>query len=80
MGDSLDLAIEDVNRTIVCFSETIYRTNGIWEGPNPLAPILPIFIFQLPVTILATRIALLLLKPFNMPPFIGELIVSSFRA
>ncbi|KAL1806663.1 hypothetical protein ACET3Z_029731 [Daucus carota] len=73
MGD-VDLTIEDFNRTIVCFAETIYRTNGVWEGPNPLAPILPIFIFQLPITILATRIVLLLLKPFNMPPFIGELI------
>ncbi|KAK1351915.1 Cation/hydrogen exchanger 15 [Heracleum sosnowskyi] len=74
MGDLVDVTIEDVNRTIICYAETIYRTNGVWEGPNPLAPILPIFIFQLPVAIFATRISLLLLKPFNMPPFIGELI------
>lgn len=72
MGD-LELTLEEANRTIICYSETIYRTNGVWEGPNPLSPILPIFIFQLPVAILATRISLILLKPFNMPPFIGEL-------
>lgn len=68
--------IEDMNGTIICFSDTVYRTNGVWEGPNPLSPILPLFIFQLPVAISATRIALLLIKPFHMPPIVGEIIVS----
>lgn len=71
-------AIDSVNRTIVCFSETIYRTNGVWEGPNPLSPIVPIFVFQLPLCILATRLVQLPLKRFHMPSFIGELIVCSF--
>lgn len=76
--DDQSHALDSVNRTIVCFSETIYRTNGVWEGPNPLSPIVPIFVFQLPLCIFATRVVQLLLKGFHMPSFVGELIVCGF--
>ena len=66
--------LEALNRTILCHAETIYRKNGVWEGPNPLNPILPPFILQLTVAILATRFILLVLKPFNQPPFVGEIL------
>ena len=73
-GTSLDQQLEQI---ILCYAETIYRTNGVWEGPNPLSPILPLFIVQMTVAILATRLLVLVLKYFNQPPFVAEILVSS---
>lgn len=63
---------------IVCYAPTMVTTNGIWQGDNPLAYSLPIFILQLTLVVAATRIFVFILKPLRQPRVIAEIMVSSF--
>lgn len=51
-------------------------TNGIWQGDNPLDYSLPLFILQLTLVVVTTRIFVLLLKPFRQPRVISEILVT----
>lgn len=76
---SLPVATLDVaklNRTILCYAETIYRFNGVWEGPNPLTPLISLFLIQLTFSMCIIHLVVFSLKPFNQPPFVAELLVS----
>lgn len=75
-GPEVDL--ERLGEVVVCFSQTIYRSNGVWEGPNPLNPMIPLFILQIMTAILCSRIVNFALKPLNQPPLVAEIIVSTF--
>jgi Kef-type K+ transport system membrane component KefB len=72
LGVALDIA--KLNRTILCYSETVYRFNGVWEGPNPLTPLISLFLFQLTVSMCVIHLVVFLLKPFNQPSFVAELL------
>lgn len=64
--------------TIVCYAPTMITTNGVWQGDNPLDYSLPLFILQLTLVVVTTRLLVFLLKPFRQPRVISEILVSSF--
>ena len=70
----MSLDIERLNRTILCYSETIYRFNGLWINPDPLFPFISLFLVQLTFSIAIIHLMVLLLKPFKQPPFIAEVL------
>ncbi|CAA3026874.1 cation H(+) antiporter 15-like [Olea europaea subsp. europaea] len=70
--DLLDL--DKLNRTILCYAETVYRINGVWEGPDPLTPFIPLFFIQITLAIMFTRLLVFALKPFNQPSIIAEIL------
>ncbi|XP_028797973.1 cation/H(+) antiporter 15-like [Neltuma alba] len=59
---------------IVCYAPTLVTTNGIWQGDNPLDYSLPLFILQLTLVVLATRIFVFILKPFRQPRVVSEIL------
>ncbi|KAM3270225.1 cation/H(+) antiporter 15-like [Capsicum chacoense] len=63
-----------LNEKILCYAQTIYRFNGVWEGPDPLTPIIPLFFVQISLAILVTRFVIFALKPTKQPPFVAEII------
>lgn len=67
-----------LNEKILCYAQTIYRFNGVWEGPDPLTPIIPLFFVQISLAILVTRFVIFALKPTKQPPFVAEIIVRTF--
>lgn len=67
---------EKLNEKILCYAQTIYRLNGVWEGPDPLTPIIPLFFVQISLAILITRLVMFALKITRQPPFVAEIIVS----
>ncbi|XP_010277628.1 PREDICTED: cation/H(+) antiporter 15-like [Nelumbo nucifera] len=60
--------------TIICYSPTMITTNGIWQGDNPLDYSLPLFILQLTLVVVITRILFVLLKPLRQPKVISEIL------
>ncbi|CAI9095892.1 OLC1v1031922C1 [Oldenlandia corymbosa var. corymbosa] len=62
------------DETIVCYAPTMITTNGIWQGDNPLDYSLPLFILQLTLVVVTTRILVYLLKPFRQPRVISEIL------
>ncbi|XP_040384313.1 cation/H(+) antiporter 15-like [Oryza brachyantha] len=60
--------------TVVCYSPMMITTNGIWQGVNPLEFSLPLFILQVVVIVVTTRVLVLLLKPFRQPRVIAEIL------
>lgn len=61
--------------SIVCYVPTMITTNGIWQGDNPLDYSLPLFILQLTMVVVTTRILVIILKPFRQPRVISEIMV-----
>ncbi|KAL8539815.1 hypothetical protein ACS0TY_001426 [Phlomoides rotata] len=61
-------------QTIVCYAPTMITTNGIWQGDNPLDYSLPLFILQLTLVVVTTRILVFLLKPLRQPRVISEIL------
>ncbi|OIT02413.1 PREDICTED: cation/H(+) antiporter 15-like [Nicotiana attenuata] len=59
---------------IVCYAPTMITTNGIWQGENPLDYSLPLFIMQLTLVVVMTRILVFILKPFRQPRVIAEIL------
>jgi hypothetical protein len=73
--------VEFKNKTLdemVCYSPTMITTNGIWQGDNPLDYALPLFILQVILVVIATRIFVFILKPIRQPRVIAEILVSFF--
>ncbi|XP_055822230.1 cation/H(+) antiporter 15-like [Solanum dulcamara] len=63
--------IED---SIVCYAPTMIVTNGIWQGDNPLDYSLPLFIVQLTLVVVITRLLVFILKPIRQPRVIAEIL------
>lgn len=61
---------------IVCYAPSMITTNGIWQGENPLNYALPLFILQVTLVVIATRIFVFILKPIRQPRVIAEILVS----
>ncbi|KAI5655682.1 hypothetical protein M9H77_32869 [Catharanthus roseus] len=75
MADILSLnASGGIEGAIVCYAPTMITTNGIWQGDNPLDYSLPLFILQLTMIVVITRILVYLLKPFRQPRVISEVL------
>ncbi|KAE9595023.1 hypothetical protein Lal_00041353 [Lupinus albus] len=61
------------DKSLICYTPAMTTTNGLWEGDNPLEYSLPLFILQLTLVVLSTRFFVFILKPFNQPRVIGEI-------
>ncbi|CAL5187434.1 unnamed protein product [Lathyrus oleraceus] len=64
--------------TLICYTPSMATTNGIWQGDNPLNYSIPLFILQLTLVVLATRFFVFILKPFNPPRVIAEILGGLF--
>ncbi|CAI9272206.1 unnamed protein product [Lactuca saligna] len=60
--------------TIVCYAPLMITSHGIWQGDNPLDYSLPLFVLQLSLVVVTTRILVFLLKPFRQPRVISEIL------
>ncbi|CAN1843462.1 Cation/H(+) antiporter 15 [Linum perenne] len=60
--------------SIVCYAPTMITTNGVWQGDNPLDYSLPLFILQLTLVVVTTRVLVFVLKPFRQPRVISEIL------
>ncbi|VFR02212.1 unnamed protein product [Cuscuta campestris] len=72
-----DIVLSQGNRTeetIVCYAPTMITTHGIWQGDNPLDYSLPLFILQLTLVVVTTRLLVFFLKPFRQPRVIAEIL------
>ncbi|KAF5750092.1 putative Na(+)/H(+) antiporter [Tripterygium wilfordii] len=67
-------AANDTENTIVCYAPTMITTNGVWQGDNPLDYSLPLFILQLTLVVVTTRILVFVLKPLRQPRVISEIL------
>ncbi|KAL8152086.1 hypothetical protein V2J09_021894 [Rumex salicifolius] len=68
---------ETENKTgnaIVCYVPTMITTNGIWQGDNPLDFSLPLFILQLILVVMTTRLLVFILKPIRQPRVVAEIL------
>ncbi|GFP81127.1 cation/H(+) antiporter 15 [Phtheirospermum japonicum] len=70
----IDVDLVRLNKTILCYAETIYRFNGLWEGPDPLTPLISLFLIQLTVSMIVIHLLVFALKPFNQPAFVAEIL------
>ncbi|KAG1338194.1 cation/H(+) antiporter 15 [Cocos nucifera] len=68
------LTSETVDGGVVCYSPTLITTNGIWKGSNPLEYSLPLFIVQVILVVVTTRVLVILLKPLRQPRVVAEII------
>ncbi|KAL1364698.1 hypothetical protein HN51_012829 [Arachis hypogaea] len=59
---------------IVCYAPQMITTNGIWQGDNPLNYALPLFMLQVMLVVIATRIFVFILKPIRQPRVIAEIL------
>nr|GMD98242.1 cation/H(+) antiporter 15 [Ipomoea batatas] len=57
---------------LLCYAPTMITTHGIWQGDNPLDYSLPLFILQLTIIVVTTRILVFILKPLRQPRVISE--------
>ncbi|KAA8521336.1 hypothetical protein F0562_012009 [Nyssa sinensis] len=70
----VDTSANKTENTIVCYAPTMITTNGIWQGDNPLDYSLPLFILQLTLVVVTTRVLVFILKPFRQPRVISEIL------
>nr|GMD99964.1 cation/H(+) antiporter 15-like [Ipomoea batatas] len=59
---------------LLCYAPTMITTHGIWQGDNPLDYSLPLFILQLTIIVVTTRILVFILKPLRQPRVISEIL------
>ncbi|ESW31841.1 hypothetical protein PHAVU_002G272700 [Phaseolus vulgaris] len=64
-----------VNETkqIVCYAATMITSEGFWQKENPLNYALPLFLLQLMLILVVTRLFIFILKPIRQPRVISEL-------
>ncbi|GER40847.1 Cation/H(+) antiporter 15 [Striga asiatica] len=75
MSDAaLSAGVNKTDQTIVCYAPTMITTNGIWQGDNPLDYSLPLFILQLTLVVVTTRLLVIALKPLRQPRVISEIL------
>ncbi|XWS41307.1 hypothetical protein CRYUN_Cryun17cG0070300 [Craigia yunnanensis] len=60
--------------TVVCYAPTMITTNGVWQGDNPLDYSLPLFILQLTMVVVTTRMLVFVLKPLRQPRVVSEIL------
>lgn len=60
---------------IVCYTASISSALGVWDGDNPLNHTIPLFILQLLVIVISTRIVAIIIHPFRQPRYISEIVV-----
>ncbi|MED6162663.1 Cation/H(+) antiporter 15 [Stylosanthes scabra] len=66
-------AFNESDRSMICYTPTMTTTNGVWQS-NPLRYALPLFVVQLTLVVLATRLFYFILRPFHQPRLIAEIL------
>ncbi|GAA0142807.1 transporter [Lithospermum erythrorhizon] len=74
MATKPPVTTNNTTETVVCYAPTMVTTNGIWQGDNPLDYSLPLFILQLTMVVVLTRLLVFFLKPFRQPRVISEIL------
>ncbi|KAF6156306.1 hypothetical protein GIB67_009603 [Kingdonia uniflora] len=82
MADALQNAMQKdepkftdpIRGEMVCFASSMKSTNGVWQGDDPFEYSLPLFILQLMLIVVITRILIFLLKPLRQPKVISEIL------
>ncbi|XP_020580287.1 cation/H(+) antiporter 15-like [Phalaenopsis equestris] len=59
---------------LVCYAATMMSLNGMLQDENPLDFTFPIFLFQLLVILLTSRITAMILRPLRQPRYISEIL------
>lgn len=62
-------------RNIVCYKPTMITTAGIWDGEDPLKFSLPLFVLQLTVVVVTSRLLAFLLRSLRQPRVVAEIVV-----
>ncbi|RZC76127.1 hypothetical protein C5167_002660 [Papaver somniferum] len=60
--------------TLVCYEANRITQSGVWKGDNPLEYAVPLFILQLVLVVLTTRLVDVLLKPFGQPRVVANIL------
>ncbi|XVF14812.1 hypothetical protein REPUB_Repub09cG0093600 [Reevesia pubescens] len=60
--------------TVVCYAPTMITSNGVWQGHNPLDYSFPLFILQLTMVVVTTRMLVFFLKPLRQPRVVSEIL------
>ncbi|ESW20256.1 hypothetical protein PHAVU_006G193500 [Phaseolus vulgaris] len=74
MDNTTMTSFNSSDQSIICYTPMKTTTNGLWKGDNPLDYSLPLFTLQLTLVVCATRFFALILKPFNQPRVIAEIL------
>ncbi|KAJ7949042.1 Cation/H(+) antiporter like [Quillaja saponaria] len=64
----------DKGEIIVCLYKNLTRTQEFFRAEDPLFQTLPLFVVDLAVILLVTRLLLILLKPLHQPRFVAHLL------
>ncbi|KAK7247584.1 hypothetical protein RIF29_42469 [Crotalaria pallida] len=59
---------------VVCYAPNMITSSGMWQGDNPLEYALPLFILQVTLVVIATRLFVFILKPIRQPRVIAEIL------
>ncbi|XWS44700.1 hypothetical protein CRYUN_Cryun15aG0070300 [Craigia yunnanensis] len=72
--EGVNTAANKSEDSVVCYAPTRITTNGVWQGDNPLNYSLPLFILQLTMVIVTTRMLVFILKPLRQPRVVSEIL------
>ncbi|XVF16998.1 hypothetical protein REPUB_Repub10bG0079300 [Reevesia pubescens] len=72
--EGVNTAANKTDDTLVCYAPTMITTNGVWQGDNPLDYSLPLFILQLTMVVVTTRMLVFILKPLRQPRVVSEIL------
>ncbi|CAL9118909.1 unnamed protein product [Musa acuminata var. zebrina] len=59
---------------LVCYARTMSSSFGVWKGENPLVFSIPLFLFQVILVVISTRITAFLLRPLRQHRYISDVI------
>lgn len=64
-----------INESMICYDLKVSINNGVWQAEDPVTESFPLFVLQLTVIILISRLLFLVLKPLHQPRLIAEVLV-----
>ncbi|PKU81937.1 Cation/H(+) antiporter 15 [Dendrobium catenatum] len=59
---------------LVCYAANMLSSNGMLQNENPLDYTFPLFLFQLIIILLTSRLTAFILKPLRQPRYISEIL------
>ncbi|KAG9133058.1 hypothetical protein Leryth_025913 [Lithospermum erythrorhizon] len=75
MSDGIEYVdVHKLTKAVVCYSKNIYRVNGVWDGPDPMIPTIPLVIVELTIMMVVTRVCIFIVRLFKQPSFVGRII------
>lgn len=65
----------DSNPNIVCYVPYMLSMNGLWRNEIPVDFSLSLFLIQVAIVVITTRILQLAIRPFRQPRVLAEILV-----